>query len=548
MDGIVVGLTSVTVAMNSSTDLQLYLAGLESDARTRRRCRRRLLCRTLAGNRCELLTITGNDSVSESQASHVSGGGYSEWESTLVAPDNGKESHGEDTQILKEQSAKERVGQGTSEEGGAQNQQCRQKKPCIVLSARVHPGETNASWMMKGCLEYLVGDSPGARRLRSQYVFKVVPMLNPDGVIVGNYRTGLAGCDLNRKWKQPCKTMQPTIYYMRQMMEEMRHERGIALFVDLHGHSVKKNVFMYGCDAKHFNDAPNHPSRPQPFPFDSRMFPAQMEHVCNKFNFLDCRFHVKRKKESTGRVVAWRQFTNCSYTLESSFGGADAQHEPCSSHFGVEDYLQIGQDLCAALEQYLCVDVVEKETLHSALRKQVAETVIPDDDDDSDGEDRKADRISSDDDSDDNTVEAIVLPSRSNAPCAKAKKKKEKIPGKTPQKAAPKKGQKKFEDNKPNPKLIAKKERPQSARQDQPRIAKEAVSAAKEPPEKAEKHPEKPNPPPCVGGHANAQCDCPSCQVFDDFLSESMLATALKQLQQAHVDDIASRRDGSDPA
>jgi len=33
----------------------------------------------------------------------------------------------------------------------------------------------------------------------------------------------------NRKWKQPCKTMQPTIYYMRQMMEEMRHERGIAV-------------------------------------------------------------------------------------------------------------------------------------------------------------------------------------------------------------------------------------------------------------------------------------------------------------------------------
>ena len=32
--------------------------------------------------------------------------------------------------------------------------------------------------------------------------YQVVPMLNPDGVIVGNYRTGLAGCDLNRKWKQ----------------------------------------------------------------------------------------------------------------------------------------------------------------------------------------------------------------------------------------------------------------------------------------------------------------------------------------------------------
>ena len=33
------------------------------------------------------------------------------------------------------------------------------KKPCVVLSARVHPGETNASWMMKGCIDYLTGIS-----------------------------------------------------------------------------------------------------------------------------------------------------------------------------------------------------------------------------------------------------------------------------------------------------------------------------------------------------------------------------------------------------
>jgi murein tripeptide amidase MpaA len=77
------------------------------------------------------------------------------------------------------------------------------KKPCVVLSARVHPGETNASWMMKGCIDYLTGNSEGAQKLRKQFVFKIVPMLNPDGVIMGNYRTGLAGVDLNRKWKSP---------------------------------------------------------------------------------------------------------------------------------------------------------------------------------------------------------------------------------------------------------------------------------------------------------------------------------------------------------
>lgn len=30
-------------------------------------------------------------------------------------------------------------------------------------------------------------------------------MINIDGVIHGNYRTSLAGCDLNRQWKKPKK-------------------------------------------------------------------------------------------------------------------------------------------------------------------------------------------------------------------------------------------------------------------------------------------------------------------------------------------------------
>ncbi|CAG08401.1 unnamed protein product, partial [Tetraodon nigroviridis] len=58
-------------------------------------------------------------------------------------------------------------------------------RPLIFLSARVHPGETNASWIMKGTLEFLMGTSPLAASLREAYIFKIVPMLNPDGVING---------------------------------------------------------------------------------------------------------------------------------------------------------------------------------------------------------------------------------------------------------------------------------------------------------------------------------------------------------------------------
>ena len=45
-------------------------------------------------------------------------------------------------------------------------------------------------------------------------------MMNPDGVILGNYRTGVAGRDLNRRFKLTDKTLFPTVYAMKQLVKE----------------------------------------------------------------------------------------------------------------------------------------------------------------------------------------------------------------------------------------------------------------------------------------------------------------------------------------
>lgn len=39
-----------------------------------------------------------------------------------------------------------------------------------------------------GVIDFLVSGHPVAQVLRDHVVFKVVPMLNPDGVYLGNYR------------------------------------------------------------------------------------------------------------------------------------------------------------------------------------------------------------------------------------------------------------------------------------------------------------------------------------------------------------------------
>lgn len=110
--------------------------------------------------------------------------------------------------------------------------------------------------MMKGVLDYLLGNSENARTLRDTYLFKLVPMLNPDGVINGNTRCNLSGVDLNRHWLDPSPKLHPTAYHYKEMVREMKKERDVFLVLDLHGHSRNKNIFCYGNKKKEQLDKP----------------------------------------------------------------------------------------------------------------------------------------------------------------------------------------------------------------------------------------------------------------------------------------------------
>lgn len=61
-------------------------------------------------------------------------------------------------------------------------------------------------------------------------MFKIVPMLNPDGVIVGNYRCSLQARDLNRNYRWPKHERFPTIWNVKKLVERLQQEPGVSNF------------------------------------------------------------------------------------------------------------------------------------------------------------------------------------------------------------------------------------------------------------------------------------------------------------------------------
>ena len=92
-------------------------------------------------------------------------------------------------------------------------------KRCIVISGRAHPGESNDSHMVKGFIDLLCGQSKEAYMMRKHGVFQIVSMLNPDGVALDNYKTGLSGRDFNRKYKNSDKAVFPEVYSFKKLIK-----------------------------------------------------------------------------------------------------------------------------------------------------------------------------------------------------------------------------------------------------------------------------------------------------------------------------------------
>ena len=91
-------------------------------------------------------------------------------------------------------------------------------KPTIFISARVHPGETPASYVLDGIMKFLLQPSEQSAMLLDKFCFKIVPILNPDGVYRGYWRLDTLAQNLNRYYTNPTQEQHPTIHGVKKLI------------------------------------------------------------------------------------------------------------------------------------------------------------------------------------------------------------------------------------------------------------------------------------------------------------------------------------------
>ena len=225
----------------------------------------------------------------------------------------------------------------------------------IIFTARVHPGETSGSYVIESVINNLLNNSEQSNNLLDKYIFKIIPILNPDGVIHGHYRNNILGKDLNRMWQDPRDNETPTIYYLKKLISINKP----FFFCDFHGHSNMPNCALYCCSPpkkkknKFFN-FPNGNIKSYHF-YEEKVFMRIMEEESKYYQKSGEKYNIQKSKLKSARGVIYNEFNvYFSYALETGLmakwnkqnilgivnNNLIVQLEPST----INEYYQIGTD------------------------------------------------------------------------------------------------------------------------------------------------------------------------------------------------------------
>jgi cytosolic carboxypeptidase protein 2/3 len=192
-------------------------------------------------------------------------------------------------------------------------------KEVIVIIGRQHSGETHSSFIIHGLINFLVSNNVKAFKLRSLFEWWILPIVNPDGVITGNYRTNLQGKDMNRQFFADGDPMADKkgrcieVELLRTYLKENIAANKLRMFLDVHAHSTESSIMVYSPQPEDVRDI-----------VTTRSFAILLDDASVFFQLSKCSFNNEKYKKNCARLGIFRDFNTVnSYTIETSCFGFD---------------------------------------------------------------------------------------------------------------------------------------------------------------------------------------------------------------------------------
>ncbi|RZP23982.1 T9SS type A sorting domain-containing protein [bacterium] len=114
----------------------------------------------------------------------------------------------------------------------------------IYIHARTHPGEEESFWVADEIINYLIADTQEAAFIRSNTIFHIVPMHNPDGVELGYARENANGLDIESGWDD--SILQPEVVALQNRFIELSFAPNpIKVALNMHSAYACKRYFVY---------------------------------------------------------------------------------------------------------------------------------------------------------------------------------------------------------------------------------------------------------------------------------------------------------------
>lgn len=188
------------------------------------------------------------------------------------------------------------------------------RKRYILISARVNACEAPGNYMLEGFLKALLNKSdPTSRILLQNFVFVVIPMLNPDGVYRGHFRTDSKGNNLDRVYNSLEENWKsyPSIYALSKIAKSLCDGR-LVMYLDLHAHISKNSGFIVGENPQDLQERT-----------ETRLFAALFDVYSKNFNANSCVFKNLKLEEEMNRdakseMIRKADLTH-SYRLECGY-------------------------------------------------------------------------------------------------------------------------------------------------------------------------------------------------------------------------------------